>query len=100
MDRGQRYLFARNRANVSNARVAEEIGVSRQSTQKWELSGVPTERIEAVAAYLECCPRWLSGSDSATDSVATAIEGALNGHDLIKVASIVSYARMVLGVAP
>lgn len=100
MDRGQRYLFARNRANVSNARVAEEIGVSRQSTQKWELSGVPTERVDAVATYLECDARWLGGSDVATDSVATAIEGALSGHDSIKVASIVSYARMVLGVAP
>ncbi len=100
MDRGQRYVFARKRANVSNAEVAEAVGVSRQSTHKWETAGVPVASIQKVAKVLECSAAWLSGDDSRTDDAASAVEKALAGHDSVRVASIANFTRMVLGVAP
>lgn len=72
---GERIRFRRELLGMSQTKLADSVGVSKQTIYKYEnnlISNIPSDKLEQIATCLETTPAWLIGW-SETDSTADNI---------------------------
>ena len=87
MTKGQRIKEKRESLNMSQAELAREAKISKQTLYKYEkdlISNIPSDAIERIAKALNCNPSYIMGwSSNVTDTVQHGRHGRLIDADLM-----------------
>lgn len=68
---GERIKKAREEKNVSQTELASAVKISKQNLYKYEnniITNIPSDRIEAIAKYLDISPAYIMGWENKTPS--------------------------------